>query len=237
MTRAELAAIGLFVVTPTLLGARALEWRQRIAWLAAAGLTACVLIAPWAIYNETRFEKHVPLSAGFGAAMRQGNCPVTYSGERFGYYGFGCLLFGSKSDDPSVADLEYRESSIDFIRAHQKKAPFVAAARVGRTFNLYRPFQQVHFEGERQSPLGVLRAALFSYWALLALAVPGVFWLRKAGTAVYPLLAYPLTVVIAVLPTLGTVRYRATAEIPLVLLAAFAIIHLLDRRRTAEPAT
>jgi hypothetical protein len=54
---------------------------------------------------------------------------------------------------------------------------------------------------------------------------------------VYPLLVFPLSVVISVALTIGATRYRAPAEIPLVLLAAVGVDQLAriwQRRRAAD---
>ncbi|MGH9249137.1 MAG: glycosyl transferase, partial [Acidimicrobiales bacterium] len=69
----------------------------------------------------------------------------------------------------------------------------------------------------------VLRAALFAYWGLVPIAVLGGVAARRRQIPIQPLLAFPLMVLLSVALTIGAVRYRAPAEIPLVLLAAFAI--------------
>jgi hypothetical protein len=46
---------------------------------------------------------------------------------------------------------------------------------------------------------------------------------RRRHIPVYPLLAFPLVVVWMILLTIGSVRYRAPAEIPLVMLAAVSL--------------
>jgi hypothetical protein len=134
-----------------------------------------------------------------------------------------------------VADGQYRSRAIDFMRENSSRVPIVSVARLGRTFNFYRPFQQVFFERERNTDLWVLRLAVICYWALLPPAVAGVVIARRRGIPVYPLLVFPVTVLIATLFTIGAVRYRAPAEIPLVLLAAVGLDAAIERsrRRTA----
>ena len=66
--------------------------------------------------------------------------------------------------------------------------------------------------------LGFLAAVVFG----VALALVIAFSRRLEGV-IYPLLVFVVTVVLAVLPTIGSVRYRAPAEIPLVILAAVAL--------------
>jgi hypothetical protein len=76
---------------------------------------------------------------------------------------------------------------------------------------------------------------MVSYWLLLVPAGAGIVVLRRRRVAIYPLLAFVATAAIAVAPTIGDVRYRAAAEIPLVLLAAVAIDTVLPDKAPAPP--
>ncbi len=112
------------------------------------------------------------------------------------------------------------------------------ATRVGRTFGLFRPFQQMHLETERGTSVGVLRVGFVIYWAFLPFAITGVVIARRRDIAVYPLLVVPLLVVFTVVLTIGSVRYRAPAEIPLVLLVAVgldAALSGLHRKASSVP--
>ena len=61
------------------------------------------------------------------------------------------------------------------------------------------------------------------YWALLPLICGRSVIGRKRDVPIYPLLVFPATVLLAVLFTIGETRYRATAEVSLVVLAAVGI--------------
>jgi hypothetical protein len=65
----------------------------------------------------------------------------------------------------------------------------------------------------------------------LPLAVAGVFVLRSRRVPVFPLLALPVTVWVAITLTFATTRYRATMETVLCVLAACAIAALIDATR------
>jgi ABC-type transport system involved in cytochrome c biogenesis permease component len=58
--------------------------------------------------------------------------------------------------------------------------------------------------------------------------------LRRRRIPLYPLLAFVLTVVITVATAYGETRYRAAAEVPLVILAAVGLEALLPRKRLAQ---
>ena len=228
LVRSELLFVSLAVVTPVILSRAEISWSRRVGWLALAGLTAVAAITPWAAFNSTRYERPVPLSSGLGPAMASGNCPPTYDGDLVGYYNFGCVIVvvDRTSDDPSVADPQLRDRALTFMNANRSRAVQVSLIRVGRTFNLYRPFQQARLETERGSALWLTRLAMAAYWVLAPLAIAGAVLTRRRRIPLYPLLAYPALAAIAVLPTIGAVRYRAAAEVPIALLAAVALDHL-----------
>jgi hypothetical protein len=97
-------------------------------------------------------------------------------------------------------------------------------AREGRAWSFFRPFQQTRLDRDwRRSRLWVDRLGLFAYWTLLPAAVLGGVVLRRRGTVVYPLLAFVLTTSVAVAVTYGETRYRASAEVSIVLLAGVGV--------------
>jgi 4-amino-4-deoxy-L-arabinose transferase-like glycosyltransferase len=225
MTRSELIGIAVLLIAPLVLSVPHVQFRRRLCWVSAAALACVLVIAPWAVYNSTRFARPVPLSTGLGAAMQTGNCEPTYHGELLGYYELGCLIFFVEdiNSDYSVADGQYRRTALRFMSENKSRVPIVIAARVGRTFGLYRPLQQMHLETERATDLWVLRLGFVSYWALLPLAIAGAAIARRRRVPIYPLLAFPFLIAVSVLLTIGSVRYRAPAEIPLLILAAVAV--------------
>lgn len=234
MVSSEDVALLVLLLLPVIASVRAITWKHRVVWLALAGLTCVLVIAPWSAYNSSRFARPVVLSTGLGETMQAGNCEATYHGSLLGYYPGAfraCRPNRSISKDPSIADGQLRDAAIDFMREHLSRVPVVVAARIGRTFNVFRPFQQVHLEGERGTSTWVLRLALFAYWALIPLAVAGAVIARRRRKVLYPLIAFPTVVLLSVALTIGAVRYRAPAEIPLVLLAAYGIDVVTTRFR------
>ena len=194
-------------------------------------------MAPWSIYLSTRFDRPVFRTGSIGGAMAAGNCAETYEGELLGYYDFECSIRAGTSGDPITRDEQARRHAIDFMRDNKGRVPVVMAARVGRTFGFFRPFQQMRLETERGTSEWVFRVGFFAYWALLPLAVAGAVIARRREIPIYPLLVFPVVVVLTVLLTIGSVRYRAPAEIPLVILAAVGLDAAVGawRRRGAEP--
>jgi len=96
----------------------------------------------------------------------------------------------------------------------------------------------MQLDRDRNTELWVIRLGFFMYFVLLPLAVVGAVLARRRHVPIYPLLAFPAVVVLSVLFTIGQTRYRAPAEISLVLLAAVAVEAGIRawRQRTERPA-
>jgi hypothetical protein len=74
------------------------------------------------------------------------------------------------------------------------------------------------------------------YVLLFPLAAYGLVTLRRRGVAVAVVAAPLVVVTLASLVSYGSVRFRHTAELALVVLAAVAIDRLWRRRAGEEPA-
>lgn len=222
-------------------------WLPRLRDLAVVGLLGAVVIAPWTIRNLVQFEEFVPLSTGLDVTMAVTNCDETYAGTEEtgttyrGYWYMDCALRNEPAtgDDLSEEALYWRELAYDYIGDHLDELPGVLAARVGRMWGLYRPFQQIELdEIEGHEPL-VSSLALGWFYVLTPAAVGGLVILRRRRLTILPLLATVLSATISALLTFGNTRYRASAEITLVIGAAVAFVALWNRlRRSAghEPA-
>jgi 4-amino-4-deoxy-L-arabinose transferase-like glycosyltransferase len=229
LTRAEqmLLLVALFV--PLVLLVRGRRGHDRIRWLVIGGVTSVLVLAPWVVYNNSRFEEPVTITTGFGEALRVGNCQSTYSGTLLGSYDQRCRKNLRPYPDPSVEDGRKRREALTFMRAHLRRLPVVIAAREGRTWGLFAPMQQSRLDSARgmspnhATPLWLIRTGFVVYWLLLPFAVAGAFVARRRHIPLWPLVAFIMTVAVAVAITFGETRYRAGAEIPIVLLAALGI--------------
>jgi hypothetical protein len=212
--------------------------RERVRQMFTAWVTAGLLIAPWCIYNLTRFERPVLLSGGFEITLDSASCDDTYYGASMGYWSRGCVLralerSGLPEDtDRSVLAAMYRDDALHYIRTHLSRLPIVVAARVGRVTGLWNLRQQAgldHLPAGRERELAW--AAWYGYFALALLSIAGAVILRRRRIPVFPLLLFPALVLFTTIITFGQVRYRSTAEVSLVVLAAVAIDAAISARR------
>ena len=230
LTRSEQILVWAFLVVPLTLGARSVARRRKLGWLAIATASMVLVLAPWTIYNLSRFHHLVALSTNFGGGVATANCGPVYSGPGIGFYDLLCLA-PSKTTNEAVQEPVQLHKGVTYAEHHLSRLPVVVLAREGRAFGFFEPFQQISLDSQWQhTPSRVNRLELFTYWLLLVPAVAGIVAMRRKGRALYPLLAFVAAVVVSVAVTYGETRYRAAAEVPLVLLAAVGIDVGLRRR-------
>jgi 4-amino-4-deoxy-L-arabinose transferase-like glycosyltransferase len=240
LTRSELSLLAPLLVVP--IGWRiGREGRGRALVFAAAGLGATVLtIAPWTVYNATRFDDPVVVSTQLGAMLRGANCPLTYSGRFVGSWTYACAAarIGGPPADDSVLDGRFRHAAFVYARAHAGRVPVVVLARIGRDLAVYRPGQTLTLEQQRDGrPLGPGALGLVCWYLLLCLSVPGLILLRRRGVPVWPLLVVGASVVAVAGVAYGATRFRVPLEVALVVPGAEAVSRWLQPRPglLAEP--
>jgi 4-amino-4-deoxy-L-arabinose transferase-like glycosyltransferase len=240
--------ISAFVLLPLVLRTRSVDLRRRLQWLVAGGLCAALVVAPWIGFNRNRFNEPVYLSTNFGRTAAAANCHETYYGDRIGFKSYACLTKTSRQHvtpamDDSQSDKELRHYARKYISSHLSWFPVVVLARWGRILEVYRPFQEIKLNAfDHTQGSVVARLVIWTFWLGELLALAGAVALRRRMPRVplYPLLAFPAVVMIAVAITFAEQRYRALAQPSVVILAAVAIDGLVRRIRrrgtVSEPA-
>jgi hypothetical protein len=246
MTRSEGLLLLPFLVAPVIAFTKGWDWGKRLRVLTAAALASFVMIAPWVGYNFSRFENHVYLAAGDGYVLGVGNCDLTYSGPFLGYWTPACILGPGTKQPPKNADMSdmsafYRKEAWHYITNHKRQVPKVVLARVGRLWDVFRVNQNarldIDVEGRGSTPvwLGVI-----GYYALVPFAIAGAVILRRRRVKIWPFVV--VVVVVATVTaaiSFGITRYRAAAEIALVVFGAVgfdALPSWLARQRHAGRA-
>ena len=244
LARSELLLLVPFVVVPLVWSTRDRTRRQKWGWLATSVATALLVIAPWTIYNSTRFVHPVLLSAQFDPLLASANCDSTYYGDLQGYFDINCAIAIANTEglnfpdgrpryDESQEDIVYHRAAVDYVRGHVSRLPVVGAVRLLRIAGLYKTSLYVHADWyvEGRRPYWITWSGLYTFWLLALLSIAGAVVLRKRAHAppLYPLLAPILVVVVTVLITYASTRFRTTAEPSFVVLASLAIDTVIGR--------
>ncbi len=252
LARSELILLVPFLVVPLVWTTRDRAWRERLRWLGAAVVAAAIVIAPWTIYNATRFVHPILLSAQVDPLLASANCDSVYYGDFQGYFDIQCAAAIAQKegltlrDDESQEGVVYRREALAYVRGHLSRLPVVEGVRLLRIVGLYKPSLYVRADWyvEGRDPIWISWAALYSFWVVALLSIGGVVVLRGRARAtgdrappVYPLIAPIAVVLVTVLVTYASTRFRTTAEPALAVLAAVAIVAAIDTARTRLRST
>ena len=249
LARAELL---MFVPLLGLLLAASTARGRRLRVVATIGVSTIVVISPWIAYNNARFDHFTLLSTNDGLALAASNCLPVYSGSAIGLTRYDaapidasaeekardvyCIEDPEPDGDQSAVSAAYRDRALRIMGDHVDRLPAVVAARVGRTWNLFRPFDMVVYnEGEDREP-GVTRLAIWTFYPIAGAALVGAWLLRRRDRFAVGLLITPIvTVTVAAAATYGQARFRSAAEAALVVLAAIALdAAIAGRTRTPD---
>jgi dolichyl-phosphate-mannose-protein mannosyltransferase len=232
--RAELVLFVPLLVLPVAF----LASRARRLTLAALGIAgALVVVGPWVGYNLARFDERTFVSTNDGIALAGSNCDHVYYGGSIGltYLFPPCLDSPAPPGDESVVAKIYRTRAIDYMKTHKREAVKVIGARIGRTWSLFRPMDMLVFNRGEGRERWAIASGLWSYYALLGLAVAGGFVLAARSWRRWWVLLVPAIVsTIGVAVTYGQTRFRAAAEPSLVVFAAVAVVALATQLRTTS---
>jgi hypothetical protein len=232
LTRAEAALLLPLLVAPVVLLHRDRGIADRMRILVVAGLAAALLVAPWSLWNSTRFEDPVLISTNDGVTIAGSNCPTTYETEWIGSWSFDCVVDQPASGvDESVTSSQLRRTGLRYASENLDRVPFVVAARVARPFGLWAPGQMVEDAVGEGRPPPASWAALVAFWLSVPAALWGAVELRRRRATLWPYAAAVATVVISAGLFNGYHRHRLPVDVAVTVLVAVAAVAALDRRR------
>ncbi len=235
LARAELILFVPFLAIPASVSARGVARREHLRLAVVATIAAAVVVGPWVLYNQSRFADSAFVSTNDGLALAGSNCAHVYWGGALGltYLSPPCIEVPPPPGDQSQVSSAYRRRALDYMRAHAGRVPIVVAARIGRTWSLFRPLDMLTYNQGEGRERWVTALGLIAYYPLLALALVGGWFLarRRAGR-LWPLLVPAVASTIGVAVTYGQTRFRAAAEPSIVLLAAVAVVAVIARVRS-----
>jgi 4-amino-4-deoxy-L-arabinose transferase-like glycosyltransferase len=232
LTRGEAIALAPLLIVPVLVWRPSLRWVMRWRDVAIAGAACLVVLAPWLIRNATTFERPVTISTNSDEVFVYANNPYAYGTKSddaflgFWFYPWQDELrarSGEPSGDASQKAHYWRVQGLDYARSHTSRLPVVLAARLGRQWNVYRPFQNARFDQIDGKNLRVSQSGVFAWWAVLALSVPGVVLLRRRRVTIIPFAALAATTSLTALYAYGADRFRTPIDMAAIVLAAVAL--------------
>ncbi len=200
-------------------------------------VAACALVlSPWLARCWIVFGQPVLISTNVGGLLAGANCRQTYSGPLIGQWDLFCIP-PARSNNEAVEANHLRDVGLRYARDHAGRLPEVIAARIGRSFDLFRPAQDWGFESFFEGrDINVEKAGVFVYYVVALMGIAGtVLLVRRRGP--WGILLSPLVLVLFVsITAYGFTRFRVAAEPALIVLAAVALDAAVTRRRASSCA-
>ena len=194
-------------------------WRRGL-----ISVAACVIVlAPWLVRTWAAFGQPVLISTNVGGLLAGANCAQTYSGPLLGQWTLACLPKPQYTNEAKESN-RMRSIGLRYAKDHAGRLPVVIAARLGRSFELFRPQQQWEMEAFYEGrSLQVDRAGVLMYYVVALLAIAGAVILRRRHGPWLVLLAPIVLVVFVSITAYGFTRFRVGAEPALIVLAAVTL--------------
>ena len=171
------------------------------------------------------FQRPVILSTG-DSAFAGANCGAAYHGPSMGLWVVsapGLLLRPRRPGDESALDAAERHQGLAYAAQHLGRVPAVVVVRVSRVWQVYAPLQDADVAADDGRPKWRYSFGLAAYAALVPLGIAGGLRLRRRGVPLTPLTAQVALVSLTAALVWGGIRFRAPAEVVLVVLAGVAL--------------
>ncbi|GAC1306419.1 MAG: hypothetical protein NVSMB16_02330 [Acidimicrobiales bacterium] len=233
LTRVEGALLGPLLVLPVVLRRGPVSVRRRATAVAGAALVTVAVIAPWTIRNLVTFDRPVLLSTGEGT-LAGANCDPAYRGAKAGLWIITCIPAAPPGDE-SVTNAFWRRAGTTYARDHVRRLPAVMVIRVARTWQLYGPVQDAMADRDDGRPRWANLIGLGAYAGVATTALGGAVVLARRRAPVTALVAPVVLATVTAATIWGAVRFRAPAEISLVVLAAVALDRATGGQGGAHP--
>lgn len=261
LTRAETGLFLPLLVWPTIALARDVAVRQRVARIAAATAATALVMAPWSLWNLTRFDEPVPISTNDGLTLLGANCAATFHGDiRGGWVIEPCISdFWATMDDrkdpgptsfpadepcpdtsqhrppcwdaATVSKL-MRAEGLGYAKDHLGDLPAVIWARNGRVWGWYRLDQAIGTGVAEGRVRWVTKVGYWGAWALIPLSAVGAVVLRRRRVSLLPFAASLAIVVLVSTLFYGLARFRIPWDVASCLIGAVGIVAAVDRVRS-----
>ena len=234
LTRSELIAAAPLAALVVLRWRR--PWRDAVRLVAAIGATSILVIAPWVLYNQSRFDESVTLSTNDGTTLIGANCPETYSASALGGWSLFCVLEvqGPPGIDDSVRARLQRDAAIRYAKDNVGRLPLVAVARVARALDLYQVSNLVHSDVGEEKAEWAVWTGMACWYVLAPMAAVGLARTRHRERDI--LMVPVVIVLITSIAFYGSHRLRLSLEPVVVVGAAIAVVTQFESQRSRAPA-
>lgn len=229
LARSDALILAPVVIATVAWRARSVLPVRRLTFAIASVAVAVLTLAPWTIRNATTFDEPLLVSSNSGSLLEGANCPTTYGRELLGAWDFDCL---TETRRPGVPEVEWsaaaRRAGISYATDHPGRLPIVGVARVLRGWGLWEPTSNAELEAVETRRHNWQVAGWAYGLATLMVAVPGMVVLVRRRADVAPLLAVIGGVTLVLALSWGNPRFRLAAEPAVAVLAAAAIVRVVQ---------
>ena len=133
LARSELALLTpavMLLVAVRLLRGRPVgaSWVRSLLIPLIVGVSSLVTVAPWVVFNLTRFEETVTLTTNDGTTLLGSYCDASFSGPNIGGWSLLCVVADpdyAMDEEPSVRSARQRDLAIDYAKEHVGDLPKV----------------------------------------------------------------------------------------------------------------
>ena len=212
--------------------------------------TATIVVVPWTARNAATFDEFVPVSNNLGTVLDGANCELTYAGPTIGAWRSTFTpgsddrdrpcFEGFRIEDPTFSESEAaaraRRDGIRYALDHPERWPAVVTARLGRTFGVFRPGQQVDLEVLEGRNRAWQWGGTVAGWFAFPLAMVGLVVTFRRDRLTGWVMTIPwIGVILTTVVTYGNQRFRIGLDPTLVVLAIVALGEA--QRRRGRPVT
>lgn len=227
LARAELLLLGPLLAVPLTLAGRSehtISSKTRVAHLAIAGAAAVMVVSPWVIRNQIRFEEPTTISTQDGLLLLGTNCEPAYEGGGRGFWLLSCIdLVNVPEDaDQSERSAAYRGYALDYLGDNADKLPGVVAARLGRGLSVWQTDAMTFLNIGEGRERWASKIGLWQFWMLTPLAAFGL-WRWPSKQKRWPLVVTGSLALVMIMAFYGIPRFRIPAEIGIVVCSAVAL--------------
>ena len=241
LARSESLLLLVVLVAPLMLVCHS-RWKARASATLLCGMAAVLIVAPWVVYNLTRFDEPVLMSTNDGITLIGANSPQTYTGGAIGFWSleYANTLVADiaelQTGDPSVTARIWRGEALSYIEGNLDDLPRVVAARLGRLWSVFRPLQMSELNTGEGREVWASNLAFVGLWMAAPLAVLGWWHLGRGQRCRWPLTILVLHASLVGAMFYGIPRFRVPAEIAVVVFAAVGL-HYLSQLHTPDRET